>query len=101
MNRAPLPGDLPPQTFKLPLGFSVTIRWSSGSLEMDWRPSVPTGIRSGRHRRKLIVAYQAARSEYMELVATVMGAGVLVIATHDTDGRENPSAQAIAPARRH
>jgi hypothetical protein len=97
----PLPGDLPPQTYPLPLGFAVTIRWENGSLEMEWSPAVPTGIRSGRHRRKLIRAYQAARGEYMELMATVMGAGVLVIDTHDTDGRENPSAHAISPARRH
>jgi hypothetical protein len=97
----PLPGDIPPQTFTLPLGFSVTIRWSNGSLEMDWSPSVPTGIKSGRHRRKLLAAYQAARAEYMELVATVMGGAVMVIDTHDEDGREKPSAQAITPARRH
>jgi hypothetical protein len=97
----PLPGDLPPQTFKLPLGFRVTIRWSNGSLGMDWSPSVPTDIRSPRHRRKLIAAYQAARAEYMQIVATVIGGDVMVIDTHDMDGRENPSAQAISPAKRH
>jgi hypothetical protein len=98
--RSALPPDLPSQTFKLPLGFSVTIRWSNGSLGMEWSPSMPN-IRSPRHRRKLVAAYQEARAEYMEVVATVMGAGVLVIDTHDEDGRNNPSAQSIRPAERH
>jgi hypothetical protein len=97
----PLPPDLPPQTFNLPLGFSVTMKWSNGSFGMEWSPRVPTNIRSPRHRRKLLAAYQAARAEYMEVVATVMGAGVLVIDTHDEDGRENLSARAISPAERH
>jgi hypothetical protein len=99
--RSALPPDLPPQTFRLPLGFSVTISWSNGSLGMEWSPSMPTDIRSPRHRRKFLAAYQAARAEYMQIVATVMGGSVMVIDTHDTDGRENPSAQAISPAERH
>jgi hypothetical protein len=96
-----LPPDLPSQMFRLPLGFSVTMKWSDGSLGMEWSPSMPTNIRSPRHRRKLLAAYQAARAEYMEVVATVMQGTVMVIDTHDAEGRENLSAQAISPAERH
>lgn len=94
-----LPPDLPPQTFKLPLGYRVTMKWENGGYEMEWHPAVPTDIRSLRHRRKLFDAYQAARAEYMQAVATVMGAAVAVVDTHDIHGRPNLSATAIPPAK--
>jgi hypothetical protein len=92
---------MPAQTFKLPLGFAVTMKWSNGMLGIEWVPGVPTGIPSPRHRRKLLEAYQAARGEYLKAIATVMGAGVLVIDTHNSDGKMSPSGQVIAPAARH
>jgi hypothetical protein len=64
------PTTMPPQTFKLPLGFIVTFRWSEGKWSVEWDPRTPTGIRSPRHRRKLLEAYQTARTEYFQAIAT-------------------------------
>ena len=79
------PSEMPPQTFKLPLGFIVTFRWSEGKWSVEWDPRMPTGIKSPRHRRKLLAAYHAARAEYFQAIATVMGSGVLILDTHDAD----------------
>ena len=62
---------------------------------------MPTGIKSPRHRRKLLAAYHAARAEYFQAIATVMGSGVLILDTHDADSKPNPSASVVALALRH
>jgi hypothetical protein len=49
------------------------MKLGKGRFEAEWVPSGPTNIRSPRHRRKFIEAYQAARTEYMTLVAAALG----------------------------
>jgi hypothetical protein len=49
---------------------------------VKWEPDGPPQIRSLRHRKKMLEAYRAARAVFMEMVASAIGAPVLVV---DTD----------------
>jgi endonuclease I len=61
---------------KLPLGYTAHFSWQDSGMKIEWEPEFPL-IRSPRQRRKFIEAYQAARNDFAQSVATVLGGAVL------------------------
>jgi hypothetical protein len=71
----------PKRTFVLPFGYAVTFCTPSrggGIFDAEWDPRVPV-IRKARQRRKFTEAYKAARREFLQELASTLGAAVLVI----------------------
>jgi hypothetical protein len=66
--------------FVLPFGYEATFVWNAG-LEVHWKPDTPR-ILKRRARNKLFGAYRAARREFFEEVAVLVGGNILVV---DTD----------------
>jgi hypothetical protein len=83
--------DVPSHTAKLPLGYMVRFSWD-GTLNAEWLPDVPD-IRSPRMQRKLLVAYQAARAEFLQILATAIGSNVMVM--------DETSGAVVQPANKH
>jgi hypothetical protein len=59
-------------TARLPLGFVVTFHWDGTVIHVEWLPDVPGSIRSPRHRRRFLAAYDAARDDFLTEVATLI-----------------------------
>jgi hypothetical protein len=84
--------------FNLPFGYHPTFRWHpSELLEVYWAPD-PPHILKGRAQRKFFAAYPAARHEFLEEVAAVVGGSVLVV---DTNLREVVGTEIIRKPTRH
>jgi hypothetical protein len=89
---------------KLPLGYRAVFTWeppSPGAFGMSvaWTPTRPV-IRSARHRRHFLEAYQAARREFLTMVATTLG-GTVVVADASADLDEVTAIEAVIPAMKH
>src|SRR5262249_34092565 len=70
------------RSFALPQSYRVTFRWKPpNEFEVGWSPD-PRRMRKARAWRKLFAAYQAARREFLEEVAALIGAAVLVLVTN-------------------
>ena len=85
--------------FDLPFGYRVTfiLRRPYGPLEVSWSPDQPR-IRKPRPQREFRAAYQAARREFFEEVAGVVGGGVLIL---DTDLKKICGHEIIVPPTQH
>jgi hypothetical protein len=84
--------------FSLPFGYHATFRWHpSELLEVYWAPDPPL-IRRARAQRKFFEAYQAARSEFLEEVAAVLGGNILVV---DTNFKEIVGTEIIRKPTQH
>ncbi len=58
-------------TASLPCGYRVTFIYSGRGLAVEWEPDLPN-IRSPRHQRKFMKAYQLERDAFMQTVATML-----------------------------
>jgi hypothetical protein len=87
------------RTFDLPFGYRVTfiLRRPYGPLEVSWSPDQPR-IRKPRPQREFRAAYQAARREFFEEVAAVVGGGVLIL---DSDLKKIWGHEIIVPPTQH
>jgi len=84
--------------FSLPFGHCAIFRWHpSELLAVFWAPD-PPHIRRARAQRKFFAAYQAARSEFLEEVAAVVGGNILVV---DTNLKEIVGTEIIRKPTRH
>lgn len=92
--------DVPTQTYRMPFGFSVHLSFSNGAMAARWEPYEPGPIRSRRALRKLKEAYGAARAEFMQTVATVIGGNVLIL-DPNSDGFGSLTAEIVMPAKKH
>jgi hypothetical protein len=81
--------------FDLPFGYRATfiLRRPYGPLEVSWSPDQPR-IRKPRPQRKFRAAYQAARREFFEEVAAVVGGRILIL---DTDLKKICGHEIIVP----
>jgi hypothetical protein len=93
-------------TAVLPHGFRATFEWEPPPARPDvfamnvrWHPGVPH-IHSARHRRKFLAAYQAARREFLTMIATIIGGNVLVADTNAAV-TELTELEVVQPAVRH
>jgi hypothetical protein len=66
--------------FDLPLGYCATFIWRGPDepIEVHWSPDLPQ-IRKSRLQRKLLAAYETARRDFFENVATVLGGRILIL----------------------
>lgn len=96
-----LPDEMPCLVTKLPLGFTATFAWSDGAMSIKWHPTVPGHIRSPRHRRKLLAAYQTARREFAEMLATVIGGAVLIVDPEPGDEPRAADFELVQPGKKH
>jgi hypothetical protein len=87
------------RNFDLPFGYRATFIWHrpDGLLEVCWSPDQPC-IRKPRPQRKFLAAYQAARREFFEELAVVVG-GIITIV--DTDLQANCGREVIVPSAQH
>ena len=87
------------RNFDLPFGYRATFIWRRpyGPLEVCWSPDQPC-IRKTRPQRKFLAAYQAARREFFEELAVVVG-GIITIV--DTDLQANCGREVIVPSAQH
>ena len=87
------------RTFDLPFGYRATfiLRLPYGPLGVRWSPDHPR-IRKPRPQREFRAAYQAARREFFEEVAAVVGGGVLIV---DTDLKKICGHEIIVPPTQH
>jgi len=70
------------RSFALPQSYRVTFRWKPpNEFEIGWSPD-PRRMRKARAWQKLFAAYQAARREFLEEVAALIGGAVLVLDTN-------------------
>jgi hypothetical protein len=71
------------RAFDLPFGYRATFIWRGRDepIEVHWSPDLPR-IQKQRPQRKFLTAYQAARREFFENVAAVVGGAILTL---DTD----------------
>jgi hypothetical protein len=85
--------------FDLPFGYRATFIWGRPDwlIEVRWSPDLPR-IRKPRPQRRFLAAYQAARREFFEEVAAVVGGRVLIF---DTDLRTIRGHEAIVPPTQH
>ena len=85
--------------FDLPFGYRATFIWRRpyGPLEVCWSPDQPC-IRKPRPQRRFLGAYQAARREFLEDVAAVVGGSILVLGT---DLKAICGHEVIVPPTRH
>jgi hypothetical protein len=67
------------------------------SYEVSWSPDQPR-IRKPRPKGKFLAAYHAARREFFEEVAAVVGGGVLIL---DTDLKKICGHEIIVPPTQH
>jgi|EndMetStandDraft_5_1072996.scaffolds.fasta_scaffold95895_4 hypothetical protein len=82
--------------YSLPHGYSVTFSSNPGRpFEARWSPDVPR-IRKPRQQHKFMEAYRAARREFLNEVAAIIGGNVLVI---DTD--EHLTSETILAPTKH
>ena len=67
------------RAFDLPFGYRATFIWRGPDepIEVRWLPDQPH-IRKPRPQRKFLAAYQAARREFFEDVAAVVGGKILI-----------------------
>ena len=78
MSTHPPPKDIT-HVASLPHGYRAQFVWSAeGRFRLEWDPAAPN-IRSGRHRRKFFEAYSAARRDFLESVAAVIGGNVAIV----------------------
>lgn len=76
------------RTYSLPHGYSVTFHYEPNRpFGAEWSPDVPQ-IRKARQRQKFMEAYRRVRREFLNEVAAIIGAGVLVVDTDDQFTRE-------------
>jgi hypothetical protein len=67
---------------KLPFGYSCIFRWHhGGQISAEWQPDVPE-VRSPRHRRRFLEAYDRERAQFLSEVATVTGKVIGVVNLH-------------------
>ena len=87
------------RAFDLPFGYRATFIWRrpDGPLEVCWSPDQPR-IRKPRPQRKFLAAYQAARREFFEEVAAVVGGIILIL---DTDLKAVCGHEVIVPPTQH
>jgi hypothetical protein len=87
------------RSFDLPFGYRATfiLRRPYGPLEIRWSPDQPR-IRKPRPQREFRPAYQAARREFFEDVAAVVGGGILIL---DTDLKKICGHEIIVPPTQH
>ena len=87
------------RSFDLPFGHRATFIWRCpyGPLEVRWSPDQPR-IRKPRPQRKFLAAYQAARREFFDEVAAVVGGSVLIL---DTDQKQICGHDVIVPPTQH
>jgi hypothetical protein len=87
------------RNFDLPFGYRATFIWRRpyGPLEVCWSPDRPC-IRKPRPQRKFLAAYQAARREFFEELAVVVG-GIITIV--DTDLKTVSGHEVIVPPTQH
>ena len=87
------------RSFDLPFGYRATFIWRSPDepTEVRWSPDQPR-IRKPRPQRKFLSAYQAARREFFEDVAAVLG-GIIPIV--DTDLKTLSGHEVIVPPTQH
>jgi hypothetical protein len=66
-------------TAAMPFGFVATFTWRGKNepMQIEWEPDVPC-IRSPRRYRRFMAAYDEARFEFMQTVATTIGEAVLI-----------------------
>lgn len=90
----PPPADAPAIRLrrKLPFGHLVEFEWTAGRVTASW--ATHPRLRTARAQRRLRDAYELARTEFVEMVATHLNGNVLVA---DIDGR----IETVAPAVRH
>jgi hypothetical protein len=87
------------RAFDLPFGYRATFIWRRpyGPLEVSWSPDQPC-IRKPRPQRKFLAAYKAARREFFEELAVVVG-GIITIV--DTDLKTVSGHEVIVPPTQH
>src|SRR5262245_26737134 len=94
----PQPQNIVSTAARLPHGYTATFRFRGGhAVDVEWLPDVPR-IRSLRHRRKFLEAYQRARQAFLREVATVIGRGVAAIYT---DGSKVLGVDVVSPLQKH
>lgn len=83
------------RTYRLPHGYSAEFSHSPARpLDVHWSPAVPR-IHKAREQRKFLEAYRAARREFVQEVAALIGGNVLIVDTDEQLSRE----VILAPAR--
>jgi hypothetical protein len=87
------------RAFDLPFGYCATFIWRrvDEPFEVHWSPDQPR-IRKPRSQRKFLAAYQAARREFFEDVAAVVGSRILTL---DTDLKAVCGHEVIVPPTQH
>jgi hypothetical protein len=66
------------RTMDLPQGYRVTFGWSGiGGVWALWEPAIPQ-VRSLRHRRKFLAAFEVERDDFARDVATCIRWPILV-----------------------
>jgi hypothetical protein len=77
----------------LPLGYRVEFVWTGDKMRVEWLPAVPA-IRSRRAWNKFRAAYNAARRDFMKMIATTTAGSILIA---DIDG----SMEIVRPGTKH
>jgi hypothetical protein len=71
------------RTYRLPFGYEATFSWQQpDGLNVSWTPG-PPAIRKLRPQRKFFEAYKAARRQFFEEVAAIVGGNILIIDSPD------------------
>lgn len=83
------------RSYSLPHGYCVTFCCNPGKpFGARWSPDVPQ-IRKARQQRKFFEAYRAARRQFLQEMAAMIGGNVLVV---DTD-QHMTSETILAPTK--